>query len=154
MKSQSQRGSDFSRATFAVGISILFSTRAVGDPSAHDLILGSWDPGGDAFYNLPINVESDLVVLAECPAMPYLIIRDRAGHGPGHIAGASTEWREIAIEIRPKTQKQAKCSQWRVLDFSIPLDMTRHADIALFTSRSAFDNDQDYIAWGVWGKDD
>lgn len=56
------------------------------------------------------------------------------------------------IELKPKTTKQLKCLEWLVLDFSIPLDMTRHADVALARSRAEFEKEPGYADWGVWGK--
>ncbi len=89
-----------------------------------------------------------------CPAVPYVIIIDRPGHGPGPVRGSSN-WREIAIELRPKTPGQRKCLRWRILDFSIPSDMEQHADIALYKTRAKFESKpDDFDDWGGWGKMD
>jgi hypothetical protein len=137
----------------ALVVSILFMTPAMGDPSGRDLILGSWDPGGGAFYDLPITVKPAVVILGACAPVRYNIIRDRPGHGPGHNLHPESDWREIAIELKPKTSAQAKCLRWLVIDFSIPRDMTRHAEVALARSRAEFEKEPGYIGWGTWGKD-
>jgi hypothetical protein len=135
-----------------IGMLVFCSTASFADPSARDLIVGSWDPGSAAFYDLPITVKPAVAILGTCGAVRYIIIRDRAGHGPGHNLHPESEWREIAIELRPKTPIQAKCLRWLVVDFSIPRDMSNHADIALSRSRLEFESKPGDVAWGVWGK--
>jgi hypothetical protein len=144
---------DYKRACVGVSFLLLFATGATGDPSARGLIVGHWHPGSAAFADMPITVKPAVVILGACAAVGYIIIRDHAGHGPYNLPIQPLDWREIAIELKPKTSAQAKCLRWLVIDFSIPLEMTDHADVALATSRLEFGKDPGYSDWGVWGKD-
>jgi hypothetical protein len=60
-----------------IGTFFVFSTRAIGDPPAQDLIVGSWDPSSAAFYDLPIAVRSAVVTMGRCAPVHYAVIRDR-----------------------------------------------------------------------------
>ena len=115
-------------------------------------IIGKWNAGGRAFWGLKLEVTEKTITIGACKAVPYIIIKDQSGYGPGTVPRNPQEkWRQIVIELKPADDQQASCVE--VLSFSIPEDMQCHADIAMFRSREDFDRSGMY-SWGVWGKVD
>jgi hypothetical protein len=136
-----------------LSISLQPASANSAQPSAQELLAGFWNAGSSAFNGQNIDVEARVLSFGECTDIAYAVIRDQPGHGPGMDPPSekARTWREITIELKPKNPSQARCLDYRILDFSIPADMPGHADIALFKTRSDFDNKSKYYDWGVWG---
>jgi len=140
---------------------------AVGQqPSALGMIEGKWSHA--EYYTYSLTITATTAALDRCGGVPYMIILDHIGHSP---LGADvwkqskfTTWREIAIELKPKTSQQEKCldspgrntGRVRIIDFSIPLDMLVHADISECESGEEFDRvrldpaNYDHCGWHGW----
>jgi hypothetical protein len=138
-------------------LSLILLATSVGvcaDEKLANPIIGKWDAGSRAFYGLKLEVMEKTITVGACQKVPYIIIKDQSGYGPGTVPKSPQEkWRQIVIELKPADDKQTSCVYNRVLSFSIPEDMQCHAQIAWFRSREDFDHSELY-SWGVWGKVD
>jgi hypothetical protein len=128
---------------------------APGSAIANERIIGHWESGSRAYEGMTLNVTSATVDIGPCRHISYVIIKDRVGAGPGTLLGGQSEvnWRDIAVELKPKTDKQSRCiTDWhvRVLEFSIPASLVCHAEIAIFPTRADFDR-QTGFGWGSFG---
>ena len=95
-----------------------------------------------------------MLSFGECTDIAYAVIRDQPGHGPGMDPPSekARTWREITIELKPKNpRKRVVWTIGSLIFRSMGKDMPGHADIALFKTRSDFDNKSKYYDWGVWG---
>jgi hypothetical protein len=141
---------------FTVGSVLCGAGAEAAEPSAVSMLEGHWDPGSRAFYETGITITATRVTVGDCPEVSYSIIKDAQGQGPAAIrAKDAADWREIVIELQPKTQPEQNCLKLRVLAFSMPISMGADAaDIALYLSRAKFEaKPEDFDGWGVWVKE-
>lgn len=132
------------------------SAGVFADEKLANPIIGKWDAGSRAFWGLKLEVTEKTITIGACQTVPYIIIKDQSGYGPGTVPRNPEEkWRQIVIELKPADNEQASCVRGHneVLSFSIPEDMQCHAQIAMFRSRKDFDRSELY-SWGAWGKVD
>ena len=132
---------------------------APGAAISTDRIIGHWDSGSRAFWEMRLDVNKTGVDIGRCRHVAYSIIQSRVGIGTGsHLQDGdfAENWRTIAVELHPKDMRQTQCLTklgYRILEFSIPVSNVCHADIAMFNDRAEFDH-QSVSGWGVWGNKD
>jgi len=122
------------------------------------LIMGSWGAVALVFENDVLFAGEKFLTYRSAPVddncvrIPYSIIVEREGHGPG--SGIPYDKRErsseITIELRPDYEEQARGCKARVFDFTIPDDMAQHADICVANSLEALKIG--HYSWGGYGK--
>lgn len=142
---------------FAIGAALCAAGEAAVEPSAVMMLAGDWLPNGVGAEDLGLTITATQITVGggDC-SVPYSVIQDANGQGPGpaairaNRAKDAAQWREVVIELQPKTPRQQSCLQWRVLAFSV---RNGRADIAMYSSRAKFESKPgDFDAWGVWLK--
>jgi hypothetical protein len=136
-------------------LAMTFLARA--DDAEGNAIVGRWKAIGRAFFDLTLEVTGSTITIGPadaCKSIPYSIIADRDGKGTDTIPSRPGEkWHEIAIELVPTNDIQAKCyARTRVFDFSISADKRCNAELALFKSRAEFEAHSQYHALGYLNK--
>jgi len=124
------------------------------------LIVGNWEAGSRAFEDDVLLVGQGVLtyrsthVDENCVAIPYTVVLEREGHGPGG-PGAGTDmkgmWSEVAIELHPMNAEQRNGCKARIFDFSITREMPQHADLCIAESLEVL-RSGNCSAWGVFGR--
>lgn len=143
----------YALSCLATGAPLCAVGATAAEPSAVTVLAGYWDPQSVAFHDAGLTITAAQVTVGDWCSVPYSIIKDAKGQGPSDIREKdATDWREIVIELKPKTQTQQSCFRWKVLAFSIKKGV---ADIALYLSRAKFESKpDDSDGWGEWIKMD
>jgi hypothetical protein len=131
---------------------------APGENISVNQIIGDWDAAGSAFHPdyQPFLITASKVRIGKCRDTSYTVIRNCVGVGPGAMLRGDSKdnWRDIAIELKPRGKTQSQCLEQllvKVLEFSIPMSMVCHVDIAMFRARAEFDMDSRYYGTGGFG---
>jgi hypothetical protein len=120
---------------FALLISMA-ATQAHGEDSpgamiSTDRIFGDWDgPSSFSSYS-PFLVTASSVSMGKCRHIPYTMIKNRVGIGPGATfrdGDFKENWRDVAIELKPQSAKQSHCLDELRVSRGNPLQRSRGHD--------------------------
>jgi len=123
------------------------------------LVIGIWGAGAHTFENDVLLVGEKTLTYRSAPThencvgVPYSVVVEREGHGPGGGAPpeAKGRWTEVAIELHPTNDDQTSECKARVFDFSVPSDVLRHADLCIASSVEELRSGGCSL-WGVYVK--